>query len=89
MERLTDKHYTGDGYYLICSGVLRCPEDCKDCDKLDEAIDRLGAYEDTGLTPEDIVTMQERMNENIGAAKMWCRKYHDLLQAEATLNKEE
>lgn len=46
MERLTEKHYTGDGYYLKCSGVAGCPDSCDDCDKLDEVIERLGSYED-------------------------------------------
>lgn len=55
MERLTDKHYTGDGYYMKCSERLRCEDNCGECDQLDEIIDRLGAYEDTGLEPEEIM----------------------------------
>ena len=46
MERLTEKHYSGNGYYLKCSSD--CPNDgfCDDCEKLFNAIDRLGEYED-------------------------------------------
>lgn len=46
MERLTEKHYSGNGYYLKCSG--ECPNDgfCDDCEKLFKAIDRLGEHED-------------------------------------------
>ncbi len=46
MERLTDKHYSGKGYNLKCSSY--CPNDgfCDDCEKLFEAIDCLGEYED-------------------------------------------
>lgn len=46
MERLTEKHYSGNGYYLKCSS--ECPNDgfCDDCEKLFKAIDRLGEYED-------------------------------------------
>lgn len=46
MERMTEKHYSGNGYYLKCSS--ECPNDgfCDDCEKLFKAIDRLGEYED-------------------------------------------
>ena len=46
MERLTEKHYSGNGYYLKCSS--ECPNDgfCDDCEKLFKVIDRLGEYED-------------------------------------------
>ena len=38
MERLTEKHYLGTDHYMKCSG---------NC-----LVERLAAYEDTGLTPE-------------------------------------
>lgn len=47
MERLTEKHYNGDGYYMKCSET--CPSDCSeicDCEELDRIVDRLGAIED-------------------------------------------
>ena len=52
MERYTEKHYDGNGYSLICSG--NCETfNCGDCGILDKIVDRLAAYEDTGLEPED------------------------------------
>ena len=53
MERYTEKHYDGNGYYLICSGNCETLN-CGDCGILDKIVDRLAAYEDTGLEPEDI-----------------------------------
>ena len=45
MERYTEKHYDGNGYYLICSG--NCETfNCGDCGILDKIVDRLAAYED-------------------------------------------
>lgn len=53
MERYTENHYDGNGYYLICSGNCETLN-CGDCDILGEIVDRLAAYEDTGLEPEEI-----------------------------------
>ena len=53
MERYTENHYDGNGYYLICSGNCEMIN-CGDCDILGEIVDRLAAYEDTGLEPEEI-----------------------------------
>lgn len=53
MERYTEKHYDGNGYYLICSGNCEMLN-CGDCGILDKIVDRLAAYEDTGLEPEEI-----------------------------------
>ena len=52
MERLTEKHYGGNGYYMACSE--HCNKECFDCKEIDKIIDRLGTYEDTGLEPEEI-----------------------------------
>jgi hypothetical protein len=43
MERLTEKHYIGTDHYVTCSG---------DCNSFDRLVERLAAYEDTGLEPE-------------------------------------
>lgn len=43
MERLTEKHYIGTDHYVTCSG---------NCKSFDCLVERLAAYEDTGLTPE-------------------------------------
>ena len=53
MKRYTEKHYDENGYYLICSGTCETLN-CGDCGILDKIVDRLAAYEDTGLEPEDI-----------------------------------
>lgn len=53
MERYTEKHYDGNGYYLICSGNCETLN-CGDCGILDKIVDRLAAYENTGLEPEEI-----------------------------------
>ena len=52
MERLTKKHYGGNGYYMACSE--HCNKECFDCKEIDKIIDRLGTYEDAGLEPEDL-----------------------------------
>lgn len=58
MERLTEHHVNKTlGAYMVCSGA--CIDDnfdCNGCKKLEEMVDRLAAYEDTGLGPEEITT---------------------------------
>lgn len=46
MDRLTGKYPNGGGHYLICSGWRDCPEHCEECEKFEEAIERLAYYED-------------------------------------------
>lgn len=53
MERYTRKHYGENGYYIICSENCETLN-CGDCGILDKIVDRLAAYEDTGLEPEEI-----------------------------------
>ena len=54
MERLTELHCKkSDGYYAWCSEHCNDICDCN-CEKWGEILDRLGAYEDTGLEPEEI-----------------------------------
>ena len=51
MERLTVPYEYGDGYRS------KCAETCGECDGcwgLDEIVNRLGAYEDTELMPEEV-----------------------------------
>lgn len=51
MVRLTVPYEYGDGYRS------KCAETCGECDGcwgLDEIVNRLGAYEDTELTPEEV-----------------------------------
>ena len=53
MERYTEKHYGENGYYLVCSGNCETLN-CGDCGILDKIVDRLAAYEDTGLELEAV-----------------------------------
>lgn len=57
MERLTEKHYLGADHYMKCSENCDLDMDCIDCPSFDRLVERLAAYEDTGLTPEEIVKM--------------------------------
>lgn len=53
MERLTEKHYGANDYYMTCSA--ECERDqCVECAELEKIVNLLGAYEDTGLTPEGV-----------------------------------
>ena len=54
MERLTEKHYLAEDHYMKCSEECNVDMDCVDCQAFDKLIERLAAYEDTGLTPEEI-----------------------------------
>lgn len=54
MERLTEKHYLGTDHYMKCSGICNVDMDCIDCPSFDRLVERLAAYEDTGLTPAEV-----------------------------------
>ena len=56
MERLT---FMSDGYYAVDSG--NCFDD-QDGNYCGPAISKLAAYEDTGLTPEEINELKYRMD---------------------------
>ena len=55
MERLTEKHYLAEDHYMKCSEDCNVDMDCVDCPAFDKIIERLAAYEDTGLTPEEVL----------------------------------
>ena len=55
MERLTEKHYLGTDHYMKCSGSCNVDMDCIDCPSFDCLVERLAAYEDTGLEPEEVL----------------------------------
>lgn len=57
MERLTEKHYLGTDHYMKCSGNCNADMDCIDCPSFDRQVERLAAYEDTGLTPAEVHSM--------------------------------
>ena len=54
MERLTDKLYLAEDHYMKCSEDCNVYMDCVDCPEFGKLIERLAAYEDIGLTPEEI-----------------------------------
>lgn len=54
MERLTEKHYLAEDHYMKCSEDCNVDMDCVDCPAFDKLIERLAAYEATGMTPEEI-----------------------------------
>ena len=57
MERLTEKHYLCTDHYMKCSGNCNVDMDCIDCPSFDCLVERLAAYEDTGLTPEEVFAL--------------------------------
>lgn len=61
MERLTEKHYLGTDHYMKCSGDCNVDMDCIDCPAFDHLVERLAAYEDTGLMPEEITALEEEL----------------------------
>lgn len=70
MERLTEKHYLGTDHYMKCSGNCNVDMDCIDCPSFDRLIEHLAAYEDTGLTPGEIKSMQEEHFSGLEMAKL-------------------
>ena len=61
MERLTEKHYLGTDHYMTCSGNCNVDMDCIDCPSFDRLVERLAAYEDTGLYPESVEALKLSM----------------------------
>lgn len=61
MERLTEKHYLGTDHYMTCSGNCNVDMDCIDCPSFDCLVERLAAYEDTGLEPESVEALKLSM----------------------------
>lgn len=55
MDRLTKKYDDTVGYYNVCEeSCSNDAEMCGGCPELRKIIQRLGAYEDTGLEPEEV-----------------------------------
>lgn len=59
MERLTEKHYLGTDHYMKCSGNCNVDMDCIYCPSFDRLVERLAAYEDMGLEPEEVTALQK------------------------------
>ena len=92
MERYTEKHYDGNDYYLICSGNCETLN-CGDCGILDKIVDRLAAYEDTGLEPEAVehlklASMGEAIAEVIEFEGIPIDRLRELAQADRMIGKE-
>lgn len=66
MERLTTRSTMGSAYYPYCfredtCGGVGCSAHEGFCEFSERVCERLAAYEDTGLAPEQIVKMQEEL----------------------------
>lgn len=82
MERLTERHVNKAlGAYMVCSrACINDDSDCSTCEKLSEMVDRLAAYEETGLTPEEIMQRIKPPNEPLSLNELrkmdgepvWC-----------------
>lgn len=71
MERMTEKHYLGTDHYMKCSGNCNVDMDCIDCPSFDRLVERLAAYEDTGLTPDEIKPMKDEHFSGLEMAKLY------------------
>ena len=71
MERLTKTHYISDnGHYMACSELNSCcDKECSTCNHLDEIVERLAAYEDTGLMPGEFKSYWTFLEDLIGNQK--------------------
>lgn len=58
MDRLTDKRFVGDGFYEPKNHEERL-EIFANVPKLQDIYNRLAEYEDTGLTPDEIMKLKE------------------------------
>lgn len=59
MERLTERHYHADDHYMVCSENCYSDMGCIDCPAFDKLIERLAAYEDTGMEPEEVLPKEK------------------------------
>lgn len=58
-----DKAYTLNGTYGdLCETICHERESCKGC-PIQEATNRLAAYEDTGMMPEEITAREEKVKQ--------------------------
>lgn len=65
MKRLTAISDVGEAYYPYCYRADTCDgeggtEKCRDCEFSEQICETLAAYENTGLTPEEVVKLKER-----------------------------
>lgn len=69
MKRLTKKFEHSEKHSMKCAASPTCPMNCECCTELDRIVNRLGAYEDTGLTPEQYAEYAGMMDAAARAAK--------------------
>lgn len=82
MERLTVKHYLGSAYYMKCSEECNVDMDCIDCPAFEKLVDRLGAYEDTGLEPEKIAFLKSVVDDAFSDNPNFTERLRELAQAD-------
>ena len=85
MERLTKRIEGGQAVFHECHGTCgTC--DGANCYCIGPMVDRLAAYEDSGLEPEEIADFMKRWEQTVeigGMLKKYCIDHiRDLLQAE-------
>ena len=66
MERLTAREESGNAYYPHCfredtCGGVGCSEHDGFCEFSERVCEKLAAYEDTNLSPKQVVEMQEEL----------------------------
>lgn len=82
MERLTEKHYLGTDHYMKCSGNCNVDMDCIDCPSFDCLVERLAAYEETGLTPEQCESAKNIIDCAFSADTSKAERIRALLKAD-------
>ena len=61
MDRSTEKHLDGNDHYMKCYGEYSCADNCNDCCELAKIVERLAAYEDTGLDPVEAAAIENAL----------------------------
>lgn len=90
MKRLTERDvYDENRSYMICSGTCENIDNCAECDIFADIVDRLAAYEDTGLEPEEIVGLIAPPNEPLTLEELREMGGLDLGQLHIKLNVED
>ena len=82
MERLTEKHYLGTDHYMKCSGNCNVDMDCIDCPSFDRLVERLAAYEDTGLEPEQCENAKDIIESAFSDDTSKAERIRELLKAD-------
>ena len=83
MERLTEKHYLGTDHYMKCSGSCNVDMDCIDCPSFDCLVERLAAYEDIGLEPEQCETAKTIIESVFSDDTSKAERIRELLKADS------